>query len=58
MAAWVRSRWLDVAWLLLWGLASSAWFLTAASQLGATFDEPFYVSEGLQPGAPAAPRGC
>jgi hypothetical protein len=38
----------DWLWLLAWGTASSIWCLTAAHQLGATFDEPFYVSEGLE----------
>ncbi len=48
MAAWLGWRWADVAWLLFWGVASSVWCVTSAGQLGATFDEPFYVSEGLQ----------
>src|SRR5205085_2927765 len=38
----------DVLWLLIWGLASSAWCLAAAQELGATFDEPFYISKGLE----------
>ncbi len=38
---------LDVIWLLAFGLASSAWCLTAAGQIGATFDEPFYLNAGL-----------
>ena len=37
----------DGAWLLAWGLASSLWCVTAAGQLGATFDEPIYVARGL-----------
>ena len=43
-----RSRWYDVAWVLLWGAASSLWCLTAASRLSATFDEPFYIQQGLE----------
>jgi len=39
---------LDWVWFLAWALASSVWCVTAASQLGATFDEPFYVSSGLE----------
>ncbi|HLJ57916.1 MAG TPA: hypothetical protein VKT77_22955 [Chthonomonadaceae bacterium] len=35
-------------WLLACGIASSLWCLTAARQLGATFDEPVYVERGLQ----------
>jgi hypothetical protein len=40
-------RLLDWLWLLAWGVASSVWCVTAAGQLGATFDEPFYVRHGL-----------
>jgi len=35
-------------WFLAWGVASSIWCLTAAGQLGATFDEPVYVTRGLE----------
>jgi hypothetical protein len=40
-------RWGDVSWFLAWALASSVWCLTAAAQLGPTFDEPLYVDHGL-----------
>lgn len=40
-------RWVDVVWLLVFGIASSVWCLTAAARLGATFDEPFYIKAGL-----------
>ncbi|QJW97594.1 ArnT family glycosyltransferase [Frigoriglobus tundricola] len=43
----MRGRWADAVWLLVFGLASSAWCLTAATRLGATFDEPLYVKAGL-----------
>jgi len=43
----MRSRWFDGLWLLAFGAASSAWCLAAASQLGATFDEPLYLHAGL-----------
>ena len=43
----LRSRWIDGLWLLAFGLASSAWCLTAAAELGATFDEPLYLNAGL-----------
>lgn len=43
----MRGRWVDALWLLAVAVASSAWCLTAAAQLGATFDEPFYVKAGL-----------
>jgi hypothetical protein len=40
-------RWFDVAWFMFWAFASSVWCLTAASRLSSTFDEPFYVENGL-----------
>lgn len=43
----MRGRWIDVAWLLAFGLASSVWCMTAATKVGVTFDEPFYVKAGL-----------
>lgn len=39
---------IDVAWLLLWGVLSSLWCVTAAQQLGGTYDEPIYLTSGLQ----------
>ncbi len=39
---------MDLLWLLAWGVASSAWCVSAAGQLGATVDEPFYVARGLE----------
>ena len=38
---------IDAAWFLFWAVVSSLWCVTAASQLGATFDEPIYVQRGL-----------
>jgi hypothetical protein len=38
----------DWSWFLCWAIASSAWCLTAAAQLSATFDEPLYVARGLE----------
>ena len=38
----------DWAWFLVFAVASSVWCVTAAAQLGATFDEPVYVERGLQ----------
>lgn len=40
-------RWVDALWLLAFALASSAWCVTAAGQIGVTFDEPLYVKAGL-----------
>lgn len=40
-------RWIDALWLVTVGVLSSAWCLTAAPRLSATFDEPFYVQSGL-----------
>ncbi len=37
-----------MAWFLAWAAFASAWCLTAAPQLGATFDEPAYVEKGLE----------
>jgi hypothetical protein len=38
----------DCLWFLAWAVGSSVWCLTAASQLGATADEPPYVIYGLE----------
>lgn len=40
------SRW-DVIWLAVCGVLSSIWCVTAATQVGATFDEPFYLRAGM-----------
>jgi len=37
----------DRGWLIFWGVVSSIWCLTAAAQLTATFDEPYYLKCGL-----------
>jgi hypothetical protein len=42
-----RAWLIDVAWLAAFALLSSAWCLTAAGQIGPTFDEPFYLEGGL-----------
>jgi hypothetical protein len=39
---------LDLLWLFLVGVGSSAWCVAAGGRLGATFDEPFYVAKGLE----------
>jgi hypothetical protein len=44
---WLVVRWVDIVWLLAFGLASSAWCLTAAEHTGVTFDEPLYIRAGL-----------
>jgi hypothetical protein len=43
-----RGRLTDALWLLCWGVLSSAWCLTAAERLSATFDEPTYLRVGLE----------
>jgi hypothetical protein len=43
-----RPRLVNALWVLAWGVASSVWCLTAAGQLGATFDEPLYLAQGLE----------
>jgi hypothetical protein len=42
-----RGRWFDAVWLLAFGLLSSAWCVSAARELGATYDEPTYLELGL-----------
>lgn len=44
---WVSARRVDLLCLFAFGIASSVWCLTAATRLGATFDEPFYIKAGL-----------
>ena len=48
MAGRGGSRLLDGAWMLFWIVASSVWCVSASTHLGATFDEPTYVSAGLE----------
>ncbi len=44
-----RHGWLwDGVWLLVCGVVSSAWCLSAAGQLSATFDETTYLERGLE----------
>src|SRR4051812_23272099 len=43
-------RTFDVLWLVLWGALSSVWCVTAAGRLGAPFDEPVYLRQGLEGG--------
>jgi hypothetical protein len=38
---------LSLAWCFVCAVASTAWIATAASRLGVTFDEPVYVTAGL-----------
>ena len=40
-------RLLEVGWLLFWIIASSAWCVSASARLSATFDEPTYITLGL-----------
>src|SRR5207248_8248202 len=42
-----RGRFVECAWFLAFAVASSAWCVTAARQLGGTFDEPVYLQRGL-----------
>ncbi len=45
-ARWERR--VDWLWLVAFGVASSAWCVTAGTRIGATFDEPLYVAKGLE----------
>ena len=38
----------DWSWFLAFAVGSSVWCVTAAAELGATFDEPIYVERGLE----------
>lgn len=38
----------DMLWVVVWGLLSSGWILSAAGQLSATFDEPFYLRSAIK----------
>jgi hypothetical protein len=40
-----RGSWI---WLLFWFILSAIWSGTAATKLGPTYDEPFYLESGLQ----------
>lgn len=40
-------RWFDVLWLVFWAALSAAYCLTAAREQSCTFDEAFYLREGL-----------
>src|SRR5947209_945056 len=42
-----QGRWFDWLWFLAFGLASSLWCVTAAGTIGATFDEPGDLANGL-----------
>jgi hypothetical protein len=41
-------RWFDWIWLVVWCVASTAWCLGAARQLGATFDEGTDIARGME----------
>jgi hypothetical protein len=42
-----RQPW-NLLWFLGWAIASSVYCVTAAAQIGATFDEPIYLERGLE----------
>src|SRR5262245_43136482 len=43
-----RDAWIDAAWLLAVGLATTAWCASALPRLGATFDEPAHLAIALK----------
>jgi hypothetical protein len=45
---WCKGRLWEGSWLLFWIAASSAWCVSASARLSATFDEPTYITLGLQ----------
>jgi dolichyl-phosphate-mannose-protein mannosyltransferase len=44
----MRERRFGVCWVAAWLLLSALWCVTSARQIGATFDEPIYVTKGLE----------
>ena len=38
----------DIIWVLAFGIVSSVWCLTASHKLSAAFDEPTYLTQGLE----------
>jgi hypothetical protein len=48
MTGWFKGRFLEVGWLLFWIIASSVWCVSASAHLSATFDEPTYITLGLE----------
>jgi hypothetical protein len=44
MRTWA-AQWL---WLLLWCIFGSIWCVTSGARIGPTYDEPFYLEEGLK----------
>jgi hypothetical protein len=48
MTGWNKGRLLEGGWLLFWIVASSIWCVSASARLGATFDEPTYLTLGLE----------
>lgn len=48
MRGWYKGRLLECGWLLFWIIASSAWCVSASAHLSATFDEPTYITLGLE----------
>jgi len=51
------ARLLDTVWLLVCVTASTAWCVTAAGHLSATFDEPLYLRLGLDAWRTGSQRG-
>src|SRR5262245_33449417 len=52
----IPSRSAEIACVVLACLLSALWCVTAARQIGATFDEPLYVAEGLNHWRTASPK--
>jgi hypothetical protein len=48
MTGWCKGRILEGGWLLCWIIASSGWCVLASARLSATFDEPTYITLGLE----------
>lgn len=48
MTRWCKGRLVDGGWLFFWIIASSVWCVAASARLSATFDEPTYITLGLE----------
>jgi hypothetical protein len=53
----MRMRAAEWLWLVTWCIFGSLWCLSAGARIGPTFDEPFYLEEGLKTWRTGKPGG-
>jgi hypothetical protein len=53
----MRTRSAEWLWLVFWCLLGSLWCLSSGARIGPTFDEPFYLEEGLKTWRTGEPGG-